>query len=739
MTTQRQRGAVWLLASALFSRTTVVSPTEPMDVVLSVRGAPVEAEGCIGGDWNLDWRGQLPAEGSGINDLLISYSSFDTTHEEDWQGPPVSLSVKPVTCRDDKGNVVVSSTMGGGERLVRGVIALKNDPVSRAPFFYLDVNDAGTCRINFSGTTQEITEYPLGLRSTEMMGLTPAFQINAAELREGFEKRYRISGGVLPLSPFCLGHQIERGELTLRYKRRDETPRLLLAGCVNLSKGATTTVTATATPAGGELRLDSTPGGMLSIQAQALSARVTGATPGLGELKGTYTYQGRSATATLPASSVELVSVNSGQPLPVMGYYGIDGKPNSKVYSIPVATQPAGAGDLLVFTADNDAIVSVVSGSRNLSIQPVKEGRTLIQARTLCGEPVGPPLEIEIRTCDLEVHRELTEMKERAVRREREIAKRITQITGSDEFQRAGKEIAEHTATLAIKTGELIAATLTGAQAAAVKNGTAVVGSVKQIEAATGIWDTAGIVNDANAGNINSAAASAAVLASGKWYASALKAAIEAGLAAEDVGRDLGTLVGAVEQLEMLTAQHDDSIRQVFDLTRRLNICEKLPPPPPLPPKKEPRPQPPQTPPQPDLPDPVDIPVEELPSEPQQQPEPDDPLPPGGPVDPLPGTGGAALCVREVDEPTTLGDLQSILGATRDYRTVARRAREAFENFAASLQPVEQSIGQGEQAQLAAIRNMSGPFEPLSSTGSHWVRHRAPTRKPLRCAPNGCR
>jgi hypothetical protein len=709
MAIKKRWSAAGMVAAALSWPLSVQAAGQPMDVTLSVRGAPVEGDGCTGGDWTLSWQGQIPSDRSSIQDLLISYSSFDTTHVRDQQGPPVTFSVNPVTCKDHRGNVVVTSSISGGDRLVRGLIALKNDPAQKAPFFVFEVNDAGTCHLKYQ-TMQQDLAYPLLLRTTEFIALSPPLALTANDLREGFEKRYTISGQLLPFSPFCLGNRIERGELTLRYKRRDEQPKLLLAGCVNLPKGVSTTVQATATPPGGELTFESSPASMLSIQKQTNAARVTGATPGRGELKGTYTLNGKSATATLPASSIELISVNGGKAIPPMGYYGIDGKVNSKVYSIPVETQPGGASDLIVYAPENEAIVSVVANRQGMAIQPVREGRTLIQAKTTCGEPLGPPIEIEIRTCEEEVHRELTEMKERATHREREIVKRITQITGDDEFQRAGTEIKQHTTTLTIKTAELIAATLTGAQVAAVKGGKAVIGTVRQLEAATSMWDMQGIFNDINNGtNGPGVTASVIVLMANRWYVSALKGAIEAGIAAEDVGRDLGTLAGAMEQLELLSQQHDDAIRQVFDIQRRLNICEKLPPPPPLPPKQEPpRPRPPEQPPEQDVP-PVDIPVEQ-PSD-QPEPTPEEPTPPEGPEDPPRAPGSAGLCVRSVDEPIEKEDVQSIIQATQQYRTVAQRAREVFENFAESVRAAEQSAMQSHEAQIEAIKRMAAPFD----------------------------
>ncbi len=692
-----------------FAECALAAP-EPLDVEITVQGAPVEAEGCTGGDWSLSWRGRVPGEGGPLDDLLISYSSFDTTHQRDRQGPPVSLTINPVTCKDDRGNVVVSASVTGGDRLVRGVVALKNDPAARAPFFNFDVNDAGTCHLNFAGgMRQEFTEYLISLRSPDLMGLSPALSIDRTDLREGFEKQFQLSGQLLPLSPFCMGHKIVRGNLTLRYKRQDDQPTLTLAGCANLSKGGATTIQAKASPAGGTLTFESDPAGMLGIQSHASAARLTGTNPGRGQLEASYTYNGKTATANLTASTVELVSVNGGQPIRPLGLYGVDAKVSSKVYTIPIETQPADAGDLLIFVAENDAIVSVNTNRNSISIQPVREGRTLIRAKTLCGEPIGEPIEIEIRPCDEEVQEDLKRRQEIAIRREREIVKRITTLTADSEFQRAGSQVAEHTANMAVKTIEVIAATLTGSQAAAVRNGTATGLSLRNIEMAQNVWDTSNVIKDANAGNINSSLAGAAVVAAGKWTIASLKSFIEAGLAAQDLGQDLGTLVGFTEQLEQLTAQHDEARREVHEITRRLHICEKLPPPPPLPPKKD-KPRAPEA----EEPPPGDIPVEELPSEePEEQAPEQPPEPPPGPEDPARTPGGAALCVRPVDEPLESNDLREVLESANEFKTASQRAREAFEAFTASLESAQRSLALDPNAQIDALKNLESPFDRM--------------------------
>src|SRR6201999_417543 len=103
----------------------------------------------------------------------------------------------------------------------------------------------------------------------------------------------------------------------------------------------------------------------------------------------------------------ELISVNGGTPIPKLGLYGADGLPSSKVYRFPVVTNPADAGDLLSFSAADSAVVSVVNGRADVGIQPVRTGRTTLQAKTACGAPIGPPVEIVIAACDKDVQTEI--------------------------------------------------------------------------------------------------------------------------------------------------------------------------------------------------------------------------------------------------------------------------------------------------------------------------------------------
>lgn len=672
---------------------------EPLRVDLRLEGMPYEGEGCEGGDWTLSWQGDLPGETNNVGDLLISYSSFDTTHESAPTIPTPKIQVKPITCKDKDGTVVLRATMGGAAGDVRGVVALKRDPGIPSPFFDFAVGDAGTCRIDSPWHKQTLEQTLMQVRAPLLASLVPELDITREDLQKGFTRSFSIEGQLVTSSPMCMGTPLKRGRLTLSYKANDRQPSISLDGCAHLPRNATTTVTARVDPPGGSVTFSADPVATLAVRSQGASASVTGNTPGRATLKGEYAYGGRTATATLSGSSVELVSVNSGQALPKLGLLGVDGKPTARVYSFPFQSNPGDAGDLLGFKAENEALVSVVAQRSSVGIQPVREGRTRIQARTSCGLPVGEPFEVEIVTCDDEVRSELQRRKDELIAREQDIVRRITRLTADPEFQRAATEIKDNTINLAVKTSELIAATLTGSQAAAVRNGTASGLSLTQIETAQNLWSVAGIVNDGVAGNANSAIVSTYALYLNSWAASALKAAVEAGLASQQLGQDLGTLAGIVEQLEQLEPRHDAIRRELYDVVRRANQCDRLPPPPPLPPRKDPvPPQPPRPQPQP-VPPPVEVPPEVPPATGEPPAPPPVEQPPI--IDPPNPVGGSALCVRRTDEALPATSLQQVIRAANEFRTVSQRARAVFENFKASLQRVEQA--NDDAARIAAF------------------------------------
>ena len=706
----RQRSALLagVVAGLLAGSAPQAAEIEPLQVQLNVQGQPYAGENCEGGDWSLTWRGDLPGESNTIGDLLISYSAFDTTNESDRVDPPARVTVKPVTCRDDNGAVVLHAALGGGTHTIRGVAALKHDPAHQSPFFDFTVDDIGTCHITSPMMKQELENATLHFRTGLLASIAPELNITREELEQGFTKRFALGGQVVSSAFMCMGTPIERGELILSYKQDNRQPSIGLSGCAHLARGASTTVTANVQPAGGTVRFSADPAATVNLRPTGNSVAVTGATPGRATLKGEYTYNGRTATATLPASSVELISVNSGAPIPKLGLMGTNGLPHSRVYPFPFQSNPGDAGDLLIFAVENEALASVVTNRSSIGIQPVREGRTRIQAKTACGVPIGPPIEIEIATCDEQTRNTLEQQKQDLARREQELVRRITQLVADPEFQRAATEIKDTTITLATKTAELIAATLTVRDARAVKLGRGDALSLSQINTAQNLWSGHGIVNDAIAGNDWSATISAVAMALDSAGISALKAAVESGMAADKFGQDLGIIAGLVEQLENLEVQHDNVRRDLYRIDERLRRCDKLPPPPPLPPKKEPE-------------DDLVVPLPPLPpvpppnaTEPTPAPAPDEPAPtPEEPpviVDPPRGPVSGGLCVRRVDEPLTARDLQQAQTAVTQFKTVAQRGREIIEGFQATLRAMEATNSLSEAQRAAALRALAPQY-----------------------------
>jgi hypothetical protein len=111
-------------------------------------------------------------------------------------------------------------------------------------------------------------------------------------------------------------------------------------------------------------------------------------------------------------------------------------------------------------------------------------------------------------------------------------------------------------------------------------------------------------------------------------------------------------------------------------------------------------------------PQPEEIPVPQPEEQPTPTPE-QPPVPPEGPIDPPRRPGGAALCVRPVEEPVEARDLRAIIDATTQFKTVAQRAREVYENFTASLQSLQQSMTLGQDAQIAALQSFKGPYDEM--------------------------
>jgi outer membrane biosynthesis protein TonB len=700
-------GALLLASTAARAQ---VAEAPPVYASVEMDGGPWSGENCEGGDWNFGWSGAVAVESGPFSDLLQSYTAFDTSQPN--QGPiaPAKLESRPVTCRDNHGAVALRAQITPTAREeVQFTVSLAADESANSPSFAFSAQELGMCRVEASGFAMD---HPImvSVNTAATIKLSPALQITLDDLKNGFNKTYSFDGSVIGAAPMCMGAELTRGKLTLRYKSGEEDPTVGLNACPHLAKDETRDIVATGSPEGGLFRFSSTPSDVLAIRARRNNtATLLGATPGKGDVTVEYSRSGKNASATVAGSVVELVSINNGAPFPTLGVYGADGFKSSGVRSFPLKLNPSDG--FVQMTVENEALASVVNTASTVQIQPVKVGTTALQAKTLCGTPIGGAAKIEIVLCDESVKQELRAKQAELKGRVDTIVKRITQLTSDAEFDRAAKEIQQSTVDIAVKTGESIVGTLTLGETQHVKWATSrgiplsktITTNARALEVTGTFWDGYNAWGDVNSAIANpndwnavgKAVVSTTVLAAQNAAVALGKTYGEAYLAAEKFGKDLGLIMGVLEQIELLEPQLDAAIREYIRISTRLQFCETGVPPQPVPP----------SPPKPDQPKddyteipvddmPVEIPVKEPPSETKPPPIVDPPREPGKAV------YGLACRVQDLKAPGVgqrLSGLRQFLDAqsagadVAAPRTVSALAGLTDANFLTSEQRAAES------------------------------------------------
>lgn len=706
-----------LLALPLSAPVLVLADSEPEPVYANVQmeGLPYEGENCEGGDWSLNWRGPVYVENGPLADLLISYTAFDTSHPGQRAIPSVKFQSNKVTCRDNDGKVIMTANISQkNSNKVQLTVSLAQNAAYNSPAFIFSADEMGVCRVNSAGTSFEYPNVMASIHTGMLNAISPALDITLEDLQKGFNKTYKFDGTVVGIAPMCMGHELKTGSVNLRYKSGEEDPEVAFNACLHLAKDETRTVTAQGTPANGDYQFTSKPADVLAITSQQKNtAQIQGKTPGKGEVTVDYTLKGKTASTTIAGSVVELVNINNGTAIPKLGIYDAEGKKIQTFYSFPLSLNPVDG--FVQMTLANDTIASVTNTATSIQIQPVKTGKTLLQAKTLCGTNIGEPAAIEIVRCDDEVQAQLRIKKEEYKQRTDAIVKRITRLTGDSEFQRAGDEIAKTTTEMAIKTGETIINTLTFNQTRkiefAAKNGIflskEVIVNGKALEITGTAWDLLNLYNDAkdaydkpaDRGATLKAAIGAAVLISQKQALALAKTYIEAGLAAEKFGADLGILAGVADQLAELEPQHSKLIKEYIQITDRLAYCEKTPPP------KEDQPQPPKQdesePPVEDIP-PEDLPPEEIPveHEPEDEPKPEEVPPPPSEEEPK-KTYGLACRIQDLKAPGLAQQLRELKQLAQAQQQKLMQAKTDLQQWQTAIETMK-TKNEGTDAERAA-------------------------------------
>lgn len=358
--------------------------------------------------------------------------------------------------------------------------------------------------------------------------------------------------------------------------------KVALDGCTDLALGGNGAVVATTEPSGGALRFWAEPAVMLSVEPQGGKAELTGRNPGRTTINVEYTVGGKSASDSKSGSVVDLVSINGGNPLPRLGLYDISSGTEGGLYEFPIEVKPAGGGTLLSF---DSPIVSVIPRKDSIVIRPAHAGRAILQAKTACGQPVGPAVVVEVSECDERTTdarlNDLMARQQLLNQRMKQVASSVQSALNHPDFVTASNRIDATIWTMAKKASEVIVST------ASIKN--ALAGQeARGVEELNTVIDVVNTGTDLVVGKTDDAAAGTALIAGqtlggkGKvgWTAqgiSYLKTWREAAEAADRLGGDLGSLYGTAEGVERARQSEDeimDEFRKVSnEIDRVRSVC----------------------------------------------------------------------------------------------------------------------------------------------------------------------
>ncbi|HUP90002.1 MAG TPA: hypothetical protein VM100_11640 [Longimicrobiales bacterium] len=422
--------------------------------------------------------------------------------------------------------------------------------------------------------------------------ITPATPFTKQDLAKGFNRSQRMGEAAGTFCETGYGNDKEVGEWnwTMSYSPNASTATLALNVCSDVVVGSATNMRATATPAGGKFTFKSNKSDVVQVLPLGSNATVAALQPGSATVDVEYeSPKGERATASEVIHCVQVKDVNKGAPVTI-GLYDAKGNKKETSVDVPIEVLPAENARRVIFKPTNPILVSAFASDANsLTVTGLKPGKTTVQGMTSCGVKTGPVLSVEVVPCESEVIAQLkTEEKYLRGRLASNLAQQA-EITGDPEFERAAREGPEHIEKLAIKTAELIAATMKF-------QGRTTPGADEAIDGYT--YGKMG--RDITTGAYDKAATTAILkqLGTAGKKLSLAKKAWDATQAARDVGRDLGTVTGAADRLAELEEQQTLTYKELERVWKILkDLCKatttKEPPAekPPTPPKPVPKKQ----------------------------------------------------------------------------------------------------------------------------------------------------
>jgi len=355
--------------------------------------------------------------------------------------------------------------------------------------------------------------------------------------------------------------------LTINPYKEPDKPEVKLYGCSELGMEEQGEVIASGKPEGGKFRFWVEPGNLLTVESDGeSSAIIKGSTPGKGTLYVEYTTpEGKTNTASQPASIVKIEKYNAGQKIPQIALFDVDGKKLPGVLKIPVTAQPSNLEELVDFVAADKTVLSAVGLSGAVELTGSKEGNTTLQAKTNCGHTTGPTVEVEIVNCDDETIARLEKQRKAATENLLISTKELQMIAGSSEFEKARDDLVGSTIDLLAKTGLTV---ISGGKPTS-----------KVVKTAAEMADVAAGLSDMLAsGSHEEVYVNGVKAAAGKIWGEAASTLVglgEVAAAADRFYKNIAEIQLHEEALKSALESYEKALKALEDVVRRQQICKR--------------------------------------------------------------------------------------------------------------------------------------------------------------------
>ncbi len=355
-------------------------------------------------------------------------------------------------------------------------------------------------------------------------------------------------------------------ELTIKPYKPSDKPEVTLYGCSELCTGEQGEVMASGKPEGGKFRFWVEPANLMKVDQDGESSAVlTGATPGRGMLYVEYTTkEGKTNRVSQPAYCIKIENYNGGQPIPQIPLYDIDGKKLPGILKVPVSARPSNIEELVDFVPADKTIMSAAGLPGAVELSGLRKGKTTLQAKTNCGEPAGPAVEVEVVNCNKETVEALERMRKAAVENMQTAADALQKLAADPEFEKAMKDIPGAAQKLVAKAALTI---ITGGKAP-----TKVISTAGELaEAGAAISE---LIGSATGAELGGNAFKNAVGQLGGELVNTLVGVVEVGEAGLEFGEKLGKLIGHEGTMKEAMKNFDQADKNFKEVERLQRICK---------------------------------------------------------------------------------------------------------------------------------------------------------------------